>query len=100
VWSDINRAFSQPVARNDDVADYAPTQVLAEAFRNSGYDGIVYSSKLGIGKNVAVFDLNAGAVADCQLYRVEAVNLKFEEASPSYTWDASGRHVVCTTQIT
>ncbi len=84
VWGDINRAFSQPVTRNDDVAEYAPTQVLAEAFRSAGYDGIVYGSKLGTGKTVAVFDLDAAEVANCHLYRVDAVNLKFEMAANPY----------------
>jgi len=63
VWQDINRAFSRPVTRTDDVAEYAPTQVLAEAFRSAGYDGIVYGSKLGIGKTVAVFDLAVAELA-------------------------------------
>ena len=84
VWGDINRAFSQPIARNDDVAEYAPTQVLAEAFRSAGYDGIVYGSKLGTGKTVAIFDLNAAELANCHLYRVEAVNLKFDMAANPY----------------
>ena len=86
VWSNINRAFSEPVTRSDDVAEYAPTQVLAEAFRNAGYDGIVYGSKLGKGRNVAIFDLSAAELANCHLYRVEAVNLTFSQAAnPYYT---------------
>jgi hypothetical protein len=84
VWGEINRAFSKPVTRNDDVAEYAPTQVLAEAFRSAGYDGIVYGSKLGTGKTVAIFDLNAAELANCHLYRVEAVNLKFDMAANPY----------------
>ena len=51
VRASINQAFSEPVTRNDDVAEYAPTQVLAEAFRIAGYEGIIYGSKLGSGKN-------------------------------------------------
>jgi len=77
VWASINRAFSEPVTRNDDVADYAPTQVIAEALRAAGYDGIEYGSKLGTGKTVAIFDLAAAKPAKCHLYRVEAVSLKF-----------------------
>ncbi len=84
VWGDINRAFSQPVTRSDDVAEYAPTQVLAEAFRNAGYDGIVYGSKLGEGKNVAIFDLAAADVTNCHLYKVEAVNVKYGMAANPY----------------
>jgi len=84
VWGDINRAFSQPVDRIDNVAEYAPTQVLAEAFRMAGYDGIVYGSKLGTGKTVAVFDLAAAKVANCQLCRVEGVSLAYSEESTVY----------------
>lgn len=84
VWRDINRAFSQPVTRNDDVAEYASTQVLAEGFRNAGYDGIVYGSKFGKGVNIAIFDLAAAELANCHLYRVEAVNLKFSMAANPY----------------
>jgi hypothetical protein len=58
--------------------------VLAEAFRNAGYDGIVYSSRLGTGKNVAIFDLKVAELGSCHLYRVEAMNLKFEERTNPY----------------
>jgi len=84
VWEGINRAFSQPVSRNDDVAEYAPTQIMAEAFRSAGYDGIVYGSKLGFGKNVALFDLAAAELANCHLYQVDGVNLKFSTAANPY----------------
>lgn len=84
VWGYINRAFSEPVTRIDDVAEYAPTQVLAEAFRNAGYDGIAYGSKLGTGTTVAIFDLTAAELANCHLYSVEGVNLKFSMAANPY----------------
>lgn len=45
VWTDIDVAFSRPVSRSDDGAEYAPTQVLAEAFRGAGYEAIAYRSK-------------------------------------------------------
>jgi hypothetical protein len=43
-----------------------------------------YGSKLGTGKTVAIFDLNAAELANCHLYRVEAVNLKFDMAANPY----------------
>ena len=76
VWRDINRSFSEPVTRSDDIAEYAPTQILAEAFRSAGYDGVVYGSKLGIGKTVAIFDLNAAELVNCEGFRVESVKLE------------------------
>jgi hypothetical protein len=63
------------------ISDTTPTQVLAEAFRSAGYDGIVYGSKLGRGKTVAVFDLSAAEVASCHLYRVEGVSLAYDMAA-------------------
>jgi len=55
VWADINRAFSQPVTRLDNVAEYAPTQVLAEAFRKAGYDGSFMAAGSGLeGLDLAV----------------------------------------------
>jgi hypothetical protein len=58
VWSDINQAFAAPVDRQDDVADYAPTQVIAELFRRERYGGVKYRSALSKrGHNIALFDL-------------------------------------------
>jgi hypothetical protein len=57
VWTHIDKAFSEPVSRSDDRADYVPTQVIAEALKNGGYDGILYKSRLSLeGVNVALFD--------------------------------------------
>jgi RES domain len=87
VWRDINRAFSEPVTRSDDIAEYAPTQVLAEAFRSAGYDGLVYGTKLGIGRTVALFDLNDAELVNCEGFRVKSVNLTFSPAASMYCAD-------------
>jgi len=78
VWLEIDLAFAEPVDRTDDRADYAPTQVLAEMFRELGYDGIAYRSSVGGGYNVAIFDLNAAAVVERGLVRVSRLTVKFE----------------------
>ncbi|MYH14026.1 MAG: RES family NAD+ phosphorylase, partial [Gammaproteobacteria bacterium] len=46
-WTNIDNAFSKPVSRSDDPADYVPTQILAELFRAEGYEAIIYRSQLG-----------------------------------------------------
>ena len=81
VWSDINRAFAIPVDRNDDVADYAPTQVISEAF-GSQCDGVMFTTKLGDGQNVALFDLDAAEVASRQLCQVGGLKYTFSDISP------------------
>jgi RES domain-containing protein len=78
VWGDIGFAFSKPVTRDQPHLDYVPTQVLAEAFRSHGYDGIAYKSLLDErGKNVALFDLVAAKVINCCLYKTKAASLEF-----------------------
>lgn len=54
--------------------DYAPTQNLAEAFRQRRYDGIFYNSELNKdGKNVALFSLSHADVKERSLYTLSDV---------------------------
>jgi len=84
VWRAIGREFSKPVNSDLGVAEYAPTQVLAEHFKKLGYDGVVYKSKLGTGINLAVFDLDVLDVNDVRLYPVKAVSVEIGEVQNSY----------------
>jgi len=80
VWSDIDRAFSAPVDRSDDAAEYAPTQILAELFRSLGYDGVAYKSAFGEdGYNVAIFNIGDFEVAWCRLFKVKDITHKIEQ---------------------
>jgi hypothetical protein len=75
VWGQIDYAFMTPVARTDDAADYAPTQVLAELFRHLGYDGVAYASSYGEGHNVALFDLSSARIESARVARVSDMKL-------------------------
>lgn len=78
VWAAIDTGFSEPVTDSDDVADYAPTQILAELFRSEGYDGVAYKSAFGEnGFNVALFDLDSAKQLNGLLYKVESIQIKF-----------------------
>jgi hypothetical protein len=79
VWHDIDRAFSEPVSRNDDLASCVPTQIIAELFRAHEFDGIAYRSAFGKGQNIALFDLDAVMLVRRALYKVENIEFKFEE---------------------
>src|ERR1022692_3299177 len=77
-WYSIGEAFSRPVSSSDDVSDYAPTQILAEAFRQRWYDGIIYDSGLNKdGKNVALFNLTHADVKERFLYTLYDVSYFF-----------------------
>lgn len=78
VWRDIDRAFAKPVAENDPLVDYIPTQILGEFFRTLGYQGIKYKSRLGDGYNIALFELAAAECVNCALYLANRVTVDFE----------------------
>lgn len=78
-WWLINEALSSPITNGDDTADYAPTQIIAEAFSMSGADGIIYKSHLGTGRNIALFNLNTATVVERSVYRADAVEFVFSD---------------------
>jgi RES domain-containing protein len=84
VWQDIDGAFSRPVSASDDVASYAPTQIMAEFFKQNGFDGVVYGSSLGPGHNIAMFDLGAADVVNCALVEIAGLKLEYSESGNSY----------------
>ncbi|GES46097.1 hypothetical protein RsS62_53490 [Rhizobium dioscoreae] len=80
VWISIDNAFSQPVTRSDDMADYVPTQILAEVFRNAGYDAIGYKSQFGEkGLNIVLFNPDDADVINCAPYQVTGLEVSFKE---------------------
>jgi hypothetical protein len=82
VWIDIDNAFSKPVTRESSVTDYVPTQILAELFRDAGYDAIIYRSQFGAGDakgyNVALFNLDDAEVVACEPHRITRLAVTFE----------------------
>lgn len=87
VWSDIERAFSKPINQNDQSADYVPTQIIVELFKNKGLDGIYYKSALGEGHNIVLFDLDAAEIINLSLYKAKMVSFKFEQASSTLFYE-------------
>jgi RES domain-containing protein len=84
VWKDIDNAFSRPVTPHEHIADYVPTQVLAEFFKSQGLDGIRYRSSVGQGTNIVFFDLNVAEVVACGLFQVNWVKFTSIEVSNPY----------------
>jgi hypothetical protein len=84
VWGEIAYAFSHPVQTSETSADYAPTQILAEAFQKAGYEGIAYKSLLGEGHNVAMFDLDMADVINGALCKISGVSYQIDQADNPY----------------
>lgn len=87
VWIDVDNAFSRPITLSDDAADYVPTQILAELFRDAGYDAIVYKSQFGEnGFNIVLFNPDDADAIHCGPYEVTALKVAFKEAgNPWYS---------------
>ena len=90
VWKDIDSAFATPVDPADSTA-YTPTQIVAEVFRDQGYDGIAYHSALGEGRNFLIFDLAATNLFSCQLRIIKSVEYKDSETGQSYGFQRKTR---------
>jgi hypothetical protein len=85
VWDSIDRAFSRPVTPTDDLAHYAPTQIVAELFKTNGYDGIAYRSSVRKGgHNVVLFDPDAADPKTAAVYLLKDVSFTFEQSSNEY----------------
>jgi hypothetical protein len=84
VWEDIDRAFSAPVVVTDRTNDYVPTQILAEFFKLNGFDGIAYRSSLGVGYNLAFFDVDCAVMIACGLFSLQKVSFEFSECANPY----------------
>jgi len=74
-WLSIDLAFAKPVDRTDDAADYVPTQIIAELFKKHKFDGLIYRSQLGNGRNIALFDLDAVRFVEPHLFHVRHITL-------------------------
>ena len=91
VWRQIDRAFSEPTTAADDTADYVPTQVIAELFRNEGYDGIAYKSAFGKkGYNVVLFDPADAELTSCILFEAKSLKFRFKQSGNPYWVEKDG----------
>ena len=85
VWTDIDNAFSRPVSRTDDSTEYVPTQILAELFRDAGYEAVTYRSLLGErGYNVVIFDPADAHPVDGTPYQVKKITVAAEVAGNAW----------------
>lgn len=85
VWRSVGQAFREPIARDDDIAAYAATQVIAETFRAEGFDGVAYRSAFGTDRfSVALFDLDAAKMVCAELHEIRDVTLDHVQSGDPY----------------
>ena len=77
IVKEINEMLSRPAARHMVPRVYVPTQYICELLKSQSFDGVLYRSALGDGKNLALFDAGNGqAVAPVRTCQVQAVKYK------------------------
>jgi len=81
VWSDVNEAYSIPVNDSDDTADYVPTQILTELFKNHGFEGVAYKSSLAEGHNLVLFDIDSIDTDYCELHEVKNIMIEHDQCT-------------------
>lgn len=80
VWADIDRAFSSPVSLGDKSLDYIPTQIIAELFKNDGFDGLIYKSALSKkGYSLVLFDIDTANIINCSLCETKEIKFCFDD---------------------
>jgi hypothetical protein len=83
IWRWIDKEFSEPVEHNDKIADYVPTQIIAELFKTNDFDGIQYKSLFNNGKNLALYDINsAKQIDDGKVIQVTSIDVGFKQIYP------------------
>ena len=80
VWHDIDEAFSEPISPSEDLADYVPPQILSEFFRREQFDGIVFRSSIGPGKNIVLFQSDDVQFVRSGIVRITELKHGYEES--------------------
>lgn len=75
----LGRELSKPINPEKVSIEYIPTQYVTEIIRNLKYDGMIYPSALGEGKNIVLFDEAVVECEDVKLYYVKSVDYDSSE---------------------
>ncbi len=85
IWHEINEAFSKPIELTDTIAEYAPTQLIAEFIKNKGFDGLIFKSSVGKGKNIVIFEQSKVEFTSAEVFVVKKLTVVSEPAHPMET---------------
>ena len=72
----LGEELTRPVLPSGAAIDYIPSQYLCEFIKTSGFDGVVYSSSVSDGINLALFDPAKAAGGDVALYNIKKVSVE------------------------
>lgn len=73
---ELGAELSRHVLPRSAATDYIPSQYLCEYIKKLGFDGVLYGSSVGPGKNLALFDESKVKGGNVVIYKVDKVSLK------------------------
>lgn len=72
---DLGDELTRPVLPRSAATDYVPSQYLCEFIKKQGFDGVLYTSSVGSGKNLALFDIEAASCGNVSQFHVSSVKV-------------------------
>lgn len=80
LWLDLSNDYSRPLYKEEQQINYLQTQVIAEYFKDIGFDGLIYQSQFkaqktsskgeDIAKNFVIFDTNTVEHVESEVWRI------------------------------
>lgn len=71
----LGEELTKPVSPDCAAYEYTPSQYLCEFVKSEGFDGVVYSSSVSDGVNLALFDPELAKWTDINVYEVDGVRV-------------------------
>jgi len=75
----LGQELTTPVLPNAAAIDYIPSQYLCEFIKKCGYHGVLYSSSVSTGMNLALFDHALAAVGKVLEFKVDKLSFEYSE---------------------
>uniref|UniRef100_UPI000A90F176 RES family NAD+ phosphorylase n=1 Tax=Roseovarius sp. BRH_c41 TaxID=1629709 RepID=UPI000A90F176 len=75
----LGHELTRPVLPRSAATDYVPSQYLCEFIKKKGFDGVLYTSSVGTGKNLALFDTEAANCIRVSVFSVASVAVTAHE---------------------
>lgn len=74
----LGQELTRPVLPQGAAIDYVPSQYLCEFIKKAGYDGVIYSSSVSDGMNLALFDPKRASPGSVRQRRVARVSVSID----------------------
>lgn len=80
----LGRELTRPIVPQAAAIDYIPTQYLCEYIKSCGFDGVIYSSSVGDGVNLALFNPDLARIGKIRALEVTKVQVELGDVPVNY----------------